>query len=409
MKDVQGGVAPALRFPDFADPLNSVKLGDVATFSKGKGISKSDIDAEGTLPCIRYGELYTVYDTVIDEAVSRTNVSKSALTLSKGDDVLVPASGEDAKDIATAVVIKAEGVAIGGDLNIIRSKNDGAFLAAYLSGRKRLTLAAMAQGNSVVHLYSRQLKSLDVHLPSVAEQRKIAAFLSAVDTKIACLARKKVLLEDYKKGCMQQIFSQKLRFKDEGGCDFPDWEVKRLGEVAKRSTVKNTNLEYMRVLTNSAVQGVVDQGDYFDKDIANEENLAGYYVLKKGDFVYNPRISANAPVGPIKRNELGDGVMSPLYTVFRFSQKDTTFYSVYFATKSWHSYMRSVANYGARHDRMAISSADLMNMPLPHPHPGEQRKIADFLSALDTKIDLIGQELTHARSFKQGLLQQMFV
>ena len=153
----------------------------------------------------------------------------------------------------------------------------------------------------------------------------------------------------------------------------------------------------------------MDQGDYFDKDIANAENLAGYYVLKKGDFVYNPRISVSAPVGPIKRNDLGDGVMSPLYTVFRFKQKDTTFYNVYFATMFWHKYMKSVANYGARHDRMAITSGDLMNMPLPHPHPDEQTKIAEALSAMDAKIAAVTGQLDRMQVFKKGLLQQMFV
>ena len=172
---------PKIRFSGFDAPLESVKLGDVATFSKGKGISKNDIDPDGGLACIRYGELYTIYDTVINEPVSRTSVPAASLTLSEGDEVLVPASGEDAKDIATAVVIKKSGVALGGDLNIIRSKNDGSFLASYLSGRKRMTLAAMAQGNSVVHLYPSQLKTLDIHLPTLPEQRKITGFLGAVD------------------------------------------------------------------------------------------------------------------------------------------------------------------------------------------------------------------------------------
>jgi type I restriction enzyme S subunit len=331
---------PKLRFPGFDEPLDSVKLGDVATFSKGKGISKNDIDPDGSQPCIRYGELYTVYDTIIDRPISKTSIPVSNLKISKGDEVLVPASGEDAKDIATAVVVKQAGVALGGDLNIIQSKNDGAFLASYLSGKRRMTLAAMAQGNSVVHLYPAQLKLLNLNLPTLSEQRKIADFLGAVDTKIAQLAEKKCLLEDYKKGCMQQLFSQKIRFKDEDGNDFPDWEKKRLGEVAIRINKKNTDLSITDVLTNSAVHGIISQGDYFEHAIANVENLDRYTVVDKGDFVYNPRISTTAPVGPIKRNGLNTGVMSPLYDVFRFKKAENTlFWSQYYASAVWFKYM----------------------------------------------------------------------
>lgn len=286
------------------------------------------------------------------------------------------------------------------------------FFEAYLLTNKMIGFYnKMATGSLNEKRRVHYLDFIDFNLPtpSLTEQKKIAAFLGVVDVKIAALRARRAGLTRYKRGLMQALFSQTLRFTKPDGTAFPDWEEKRLGEVATRSTAKNTKLEYMRVLTNSAVQGVVDQGDYFDKDIANAENLAGYYVLKKGDFVYNPRISVSAPVGPIKRNDLGDGVMSPLYTVFRFKQKDTTFYNVYFATTFWHKYMKSVANYGARHDRMAITSGDLMNMPLPHPHPDEQAKIAEALSAMDAKIAAVGDQVTQMEAFKKGMLQQMFV
>jgi type I restriction enzyme, S subunit len=248
-----------------------------------------------------------------------------------------------------------------------------------------------------------------VYIPSFPEQKKIAAFLGVVDAKIAGLRAQVEGLETYKRGLMQALFSQTLRFTKPDGTAFPDWEEKKLGEVATRCKMKNTNFEYMRVLTNSAVQGVIDQGDYFDKDIANSENLGGYYIVKKGDFVYNPRISVTAPVGPVKRNDVGDGVMSPLYTVFRFNEADSSFFNTYFQTTFWHDYMKSVANYGARHDRMAISSGDFMDLPLPFPHPDEQQKIADALSTMDAKIQAVAAQVSHMETFKQGLLQQMFV
>jgi type I restriction enzyme M protein len=217
------------------------------------------------------------------------------------------------------------------------------------------------------------------------------------------------LLQTYKRGVMQKIFSQQIRFKQDDGTLFPNWEKKKLGELATRQTKKNEDSSITRVLTNSATQGVVDQQDYFDKDIANADNLAGYYVINKGDYVYNPRISVNAPVGPINKNKIAQGVMSPLYTVFRFKSHNNQLYEQYFKTSFWHKYMCSVANYGARHDRMNIVVSDFLALPLPSPCQAEQQKIVDFLTSIDQKIEAVALQIETMEKFKKGLLQKMFV
>ncbi|MFC1468087.1 restriction endonuclease subunit S [Verrucomicrobiota bacterium] len=208
---------------------------------------------------------------------------------------------------------------------------------------------------------------------------------------------------------MQQLFNQTLRFTDHHGNPFPDWQEKRLGEVASKVKTKNTASTERAVLTNSATQGIIDQSDYFDKDIANQENLEGYYIVDVDDFVYNPRISVTAPVGPLNRNELKRGVMSPLYTVIRFKIGNLAFYQSYFSTTCWHKHMCAVANYGARHDRMNITGSDFFDMPVPYPCPAEQKKIADCLSAVDRKIGQVETQVAQTREFKKGLLQKMFV
>jgi len=255
----------------------------------------------------------------------------------------------------------------------------------------------------------KQISKLVVNLPKKEEQEKIARFLGAVDTRLTQLRRKHELLQTYKRGVMQKIFSQQIRFKCDDGKPFPDWEKKKLGEIASRQVKKNLDESITRVLTNSAVQGVVDQQDYFDKDIANADNLAGYYIIEKGDYVYNPRISTSAPVGPIHKNKIGLGVMSPLYTVFRFKTKEDAFYEQFFKTSVWHKYMCSVANYGARYDRMNITTSDFMALPLPYPISEEQEKIVDFLTAIDKKIGAIAKQIDLTEQFKKGLLQKMFV
>ncbi|HET7306676.1 MAG TPA: restriction endonuclease subunit S [Gammaproteobacteria bacterium] len=198
----------------------------------------------------------------------------------------------------------------------------------------------------------------------------------------------------------------KLRFPEFRGAG--SWGVKRLDKLARKITTRNHGNKQTRVLTNSAERGVVDQRDYFDKDIANSNNIDNYFVAEKGDYVYNPRVSTTAPVGPISRNNLGTGIMSPLYTVFRFNTATNDFYSHYFKSSRWHAYLHTASNTGARHDRMSITSSDFMAMPLPHPPVREQQKIADCLSSVDALIAAHTDKLAALKAHKQGLLQQLF-
>ncbi|WP_461238147.1 restriction endonuclease subunit S [Klebsiella michiganensis] len=256
---------------------------------------------------------------------------------------------------------------------------------------------------------TKDFRKMKIFFPDLTEQTKIANFLSSVDEKIALLNKQYDLLRRYKKGMMQKIFSQELRFKDDSGDEFPEWEEVELKKIASKVNTKNRDNSVTAVLTNSATQGIVSQESYFEREIVTESNLTGYYVVRTGDFVYNPRISSTAPVGPIKMNELTQGVMSPLYTVFRFEKGLLKFYQYFFESSVWHDYMKSVANSGARHDRMNISGADFFGLPVPQPFEAEQTKITNFLSALDNKIADKKAELDKLKTWKQGLLQQMFV
>jgi type I restriction enzyme, S subunit len=198
----------------------------------------------------------------------------------------------------------------------------------------------------------------------------------------------------------------KLRFPEFR--DVREWEEKKLKQLAERITLKNIEAKETHVLTNSAEYGIVNQRDYFDKDIANKGNLESYFIVKKGDYVYNPRISTLAPVGPISKNNIGTGVMSPLYTVFRFNNNHNDFYAHYFKTTKWHKYLRHISNSGARHDRMSITNDDFMEIPLPAPCPDEQQKIADCLSSIADRITAETQKLDTLKAHKKGLMQQLF-
>lgn len=187
-----------------------------------------------------------------------------------------------------------------------------------------------------------------------------------------------------------------------------EWSFQPLGQLAERSTRKNVGFKFTRVLTNSAEQGVIDQRDFFDKDIANQGNLEGYYIVEKGDYVYNPRISATAPVGPVSKNNVGTGVMSPLYTVFRFNSDENDFYAHYFKSKHWHQYMRQSSSTGARHDRISISNDAFLGLPLPVSTPEEEQKISACLSSIDHLIATEIKRLSTLKVFRKGLMQGLF-
>lgn len=197
----------------------------------------------------------------------------------------------------------------------------------------------------------------------------------------------------------------KIRFK--GYED--DWEQRKLNEIADKVSEKNKNNEFSEPFTNSAEQGIISQKDYFDREIVNNENLDGYYIVRNDDFIYNPRISVTAPVGPINRNRLGrNGVMSPLYTVFRTHDIDNLYLEFYFKTTKWHCFMKLNGDSGARFDRFTISSTQFMKMPIPYPTLEEQRKIGKYFDSLDHLITLHQRKCEETKSLKKYMLQKMF-
>ena len=187
------------------------------------------------------------------------------------------------------------------------------------------------------------------------------------------------------------------------------WEQRKLGELASKRIEKNTN-GIKETFTNSAEHGVVSQLDYFDHDITNDANIGNYSVVHPDDFIYNPRISAVAPCGPINRNKLGrNGVMSPLYTVFSVDDTiDKLYLEHYFKTSRWHQFMFLEGNSGARSDRFSISDSIFFEMPIQCPVLEEQELIASFFDRLDSLITLHQRKLELLRNIKKSMLDKMF-
>lgn len=410
-------LVPKLRFKGFGGVWPNINLGEIAKFSKGKGLSKSDISDDGKLECIRYGELYTHYKETIDIIKSKTNVSADELVLSEKNDVIIPASGETPIDIATASCIIKSGVALGGDLNIIKTDNNGIFLSYYLNSKKKIDIANLSQGNSVVHLYSKQLALLNLNLPTLHEQQKIASFLSALDEKILKLTRKKELLEQYKKGVMQQLFSGKLRFKDENA----EWSIVTIQKLIDTNAIlshldgNHGGLYPRNEEFSSSGIPYISANDFIDGKVKFTsckflpiERAAKFKkgIAKDGDVLF----AHNATVGPtaILKTAYTYVILSTTATYFRCDNKQllNNYLKVYFETDNFIEQYSRVMSQSTR-NQVPITMQRKFTIKLP---PIDiQKKIADYSDNLDNKIEIVKNQITQTQTFKKGLLQQMFV
>lgn len=259
---------------------------------------------------------------------------------------------------------------------------------------------------------------LGFEVPNLKEQRKIGKTLTVIDTLIRKLEQKLEKLRNIKQSLLNQMFinvnrggyTPLIRFKG-----FEDeWMTIRLCDISKKVIEKNTTSVCRDVFTNSAELGVINQRDFFDYDVANVDNIQGYYIVRPNDYVYNPRISTTAPVGPINRNKLGCcGVMSPLYYVFRVEKQSDGilhFLDYYFKSNMWHDFMFKNGNSGARSDRFSISDSTFSLMPILYPpKEEEQLNIGQVFINMEKLMRTESIKLSKFRSMKQSLLHKMFV
>lgn len=398
---------PKLRFPEFKDEWKLQKLGNLAQFSKGKSLSKKDLNINGN-PCILYGELYTKYGAILNKVYSKTSTQNDSLVFSKRNQILIPSSGETDIDIATATAIDTDvKIAIGGDLNIITPINsDGRFISLYINGKGKYNLAKYAQGKSVVHLYNSDIKKLNFYLPTnMVEQKKIGDFFSKLDQQIELEEKKLELLEQQKKGYMQKIFSQELRFKDDNGNDYPNWAVVKLKDILserKEYASKTENYPHATLSTS----GITLKSDRYNRDFLVKDKSKKYKVTIMNDICYNP---ANLKFGVITRNRIGSVIFSPIYITFEVNNGYSPLFIELLVTRN--DFINRVRKYeeGTVYERMAVKPEDFLNYETEIPCLEEQKKIGDFLVKIDKLIENQSKKIDCLKQRKQGLLQKMFV
>ena len=387
-------LVPKLRFAGFNDNWQKTTLNDIATFSKGKGISKNDISEEG-IECVRYGELYTKYGELIYNIDSKTNLNKNELILSNKNDILIPCSGETAIDLATTSCIQKEQVAIGGDITIIQTNQYAPFITYYLN-QKRNEIARFAQGVSIVHLYSKDFKALKMKIPSINEQKKIISLLEVLTKKEQLLEQKYRNYQEFKKYLMQQIFAQKLRF------DYDDeWKTVKIKDIFDERSEKGfSDLELLSVTLND---GVVKRSEIESKDNSND-NKSNYKHVLPEDIVYNSMRMWQGASGVSSY----EGIVSPAYTILIPKNVYSKFFGYYFKTHEM-IYQFKKYSQGLTSDTWNLKYPLISDIKLKIPCIEEQKEITQLFETIDLKIETVIDNIEEMTIFKKGLLQQMFI
>lgn len=401
---------PKLRFKGFNDEWKEEKLDKLGVFFKGNGISKADLSQQGK-PCILYGELYTKYSEVIDKVYSKTNLNIKNPTLSKVNDVIIPSSGETSIDIATASCVQQNDILLGGDLNVFRpNKASGIFISYQLNSAQRREIAKIAQGASVVHVYNEQLKKVKVKLPSLQEQERIANFLTKVDKIIEKQDEKVKNLEKYKKGMMQKIFSQEIRFKDENGNEYPEWEEKKLKDVVSgfEYGMNSSAIEFDGINKYIRITDIDESSNkYRNENIVSPDGiLEDKYLVKENDILF---ARTGASVGKTYLYDKNDGKVYFAGFLIRANVNRNNNSKFIFMQTQTDEYKRWVKIMSIRSGQPGINSQEYATYNINIPCIEEQNRIAKFLTNIDDIIEKENKKLIQMRYLKKGLLQQMFV
>ena len=408
MKNEQN--APKIRFKGFTDAWEQRKLKELASFAKGSGYSKTDIKAEGT-PIILYGRLYTKYETTINDVDTFAEAKKGSI-YSKGSEVIVPASGETAEDIARASFVSKPGILLGGDLNIIypNSAIEPTFLALSISnGEQQKSLAKKAQGKSVVHLHNSDLETVQITYPTREEQRQIGTYFRTLDRLITLHQRKCETLQKLKKSMLQKMFPKN------GSC-FPEirfagftdaWEQRKLDELVKfysgltykpEDVTENGTL----VLRSSNVKNseiVLTDNVYVDESVVNSDNV------KKDDIIVVVRNGSKALIGKHAkiRHSMPNTVIGAFMTGLRSDSPD--FINALLSTEMFDKEIKM--NMGATINQ--ITGYMFANMEFMTPSFQERQAVGSFFSRLDDLITLHQRKLETLKKLKKAMLQKMFI
>ncbi len=415
------GLFPKLRFSGHSEDWSIVSVGDLVA----NGIVESPKDGNhGNIhpkasDYVDFGIPFVMSNNIVDGVLNFSSMKyiskKQADTLQKGfsktGDVLLTHKGTIGE---SALVEKSDFpyLMLTPQVTYYRVKKTTALLPNYLlqvfrSPKFLSVMQCYSSSGTRPYIGITEQKELLIPFPMKSEQQKIANFLSAVDQKINQLKQKRVLLQEYKKGVMQQLFSRKIRFKDDNGQDFPEWEEKTLGELIslKLREVEKPKENYLAIGIRSHMKGTFHKPDSDPEAIAMDK----LYVVRTNDLVVNITFAWEGAIAIATPQDEG-GLVShrfPTYT-FKKGQTDHKYFKHIISLPRFKYLLDLISPGGAGRNRV-LSKKEFLKLKWFMPSIEEQRKISDCLDSFDRKIEIITGQIEQAENFKKGLLQQMFV
>ena len=408
---------PDIRFKGFEDEWISVLFSNIAKISRGLTYSPSCINTKG-VRVLRSSNIVEGNFCIFDNDIF-VNEKSVNIPFAHNKDILITAANGSTNLVGKHCLINIsnEEKFVHGGFMLIAKSSEPEFLhySMFSDWYRRFLRVGTTGGNGAIcNLNKTELAKNKIFVSKYkCEKTKLSIFFVNLDNNIKTLHKIIASLKQLKSACLISMFPQqgetvpRVRFKGFDG----EWKICELKQFAFKVTRKNCDKEFTKTFTNSAEFGVINQNEYFDRTISNSENIGGYYVVENNDYIYNPRVSTLAPVGPINRNKLGyTGVVSPLYLVFKANNIDKDYLDVFFNTNLWHRYMKLEGNCGARFDRLSISDELFFELPIILPsNEAEQHQIASYFRNLDIQISEQEKRLDKLKQIKAACLDKMFV
>ena len=384
---------PRIRFNNFKAFWVEKKVADIVKISAGGDVDKVKLKESGQYPVIANALTNKGIVGFYDDY----KVKAPAVTVTgRGDVGYAVARHENFTPVVRLLTLQSENI----DVDYLENQIN--------------SMRILNESTGVPQLTAPQLGNYKVYHPEIDEQSAIGSLFRTLDDLLASYKDNLTNYQALKTTMLSKMFPKAGQRVPEIRLDGfeGEWEVVQLSDICQKVTEKNKDNNFNETFTNSAEFGIISQRDFFEKDISNEKSLNAYYVVRNNDFVYNPRISNYAPVGPVKRNKLGrTGVMSPLYFVFRITNSniDLNFLETFFNTNTWHKFMKLNGDSGARADRFAIKDSTFLTMPIAIPSLPEQQAIGAYFSNLDNLINSYQEKISKLETLKKKLLQDMFI
>ena len=395
---------PSLRFPEFKDKWEKKRLGNLSSQSM-YGIGASAVEFDKKNVYVRITDIDEDTRRIIGDYTSPDNIDEKYL-LEKNDILFARTGASTGKTYIHSKFNETLKYYFAGFLIKFKIKDNysSKFIYQYtFTEMYKNWVKVMSVRSGQPGINSEEYSKLSLYIPKKEEQEKIGIFFSKLDQQIELEEKRIELLEQQKRGYMQKIFSQGLRFKDEEGNYYKEWNTKQLKDVLEFSNKRTTNENEYPVLTSSR-QGLILQSDYYKDGKTFAESNIGYFILPKNYITYRSR--SDDGIFKFNLNQIIDvGIISKYYPVFKGINTNQYYLTLHLNYRLKKEYIK----YATGTSQLVLSQKNLQNIQTKLPSYEEQTKIANFLSELDKLIEKQSDKVELLKDRKKGLLQKMFV